>query len=443
MNSLLSTTSLTRRLQVEYVPIDSLTLDPENAREHKPGQIRQIARSIAAFDFNVPVLVDEFGKVLAGHGRVLAQRYRKETTIPVIRLKHLTAAQARAFAIADNRLTELSSWNEALLAQHFKILTDPEINFDAEVTGFTTGEIDLTIMGAQVEADRPDPDDEQPPDGPPVARAGDLWSLGDHRVLCGDSTDAGSYQRLMDGKLAGVSFTDPPYNVKIHGHATGKGKRRHREFAMGSGEMTEPEYTAFLGKCLQLMASVTADGAFSYVCIDWRHAFALQAAARAIYTEHVNSCVWTKPPGMGGLYRSAHEFVLVFKNGTAAHRNNVQLGKYGRNRTNHWAYPGSAAMRASEEGDLLAQHPTPKPVRLIADALLDVTARRDICLDPFLGSGSTLIAAERTGRLCRGIEIDPLYVDLTIRRWQRLTGENALRDDGATFDALAAAAVAS
>jgi DNA modification methylase len=445
MKTLLSTTALSHRLEIEYLPIESLILDPENARQHSPAQIRQIARSIDAFHFNVPVLVDGTGKVLAGHGRVLAQRLRGEKVIPVIRLEHLTPAQARGFSIADNRLSETSTWDEGTLARHLKDLSELNLDFDLEATGFTVGEIDLKIIGAEANTgDEPDPDDDLPPAGPAVARAGDLWHLDRHTILCGNALEAESYQRLMGTDQAAMAFTDPPYNVRIDGHATGKGKRRHREFAMASGEMTEPEFTAFLGKSLRLMADATADGALSYVCMDWRHAFTLQAAARAIYTDHINTCVWTKPGGgMGGLYRSAHEFILVFKNGTGAHRNNVQLGKYGRNRLNHWAYPGSAAMRASEDGDLLKQHPTPKPVRLIADAILDVTARRDLIVDPFLGSGSTLIAAERTGRICRGIEIDPLYVDLTIRRWQRLTGENARREDGATFDALADAGAAS
>jgi DNA modification methylase len=432
------------RLQIAYLPIEALRLDPENARLHKPAQIKQIARSIEAFAFNVPVLVDRDGKVLAGHGRVLACQQLGRNEVPVIRLEHLTAAQARAFAIADNRLAETSSWDEKLLAQHLKILSKIDLDFSLEATGFTVGEIDLKIQGIDGGAEEDDPDEAPLVSGPPVARPGDLWHLGQHRVLCGNALDPAGYAQLMSGVRAAMVFTDPPYNVPINGHVSGKGKARHREFAMASGEMSDPEFTALLTTAARLAADVSADGALHYICMDWRHVFTLLAAGRAVYEDLLNICVWTKPNGgMGSLYRSAHELVVVFKHGRAPHRNNVQLGKFGRNRTNVWAYAGSSGFgRSSDEADLLVQHPTPKPVRLIADAILDVTARRDVVLDPFLGSGSTLIAAERTGRACRGIEIDPLYVDLTIRRWQRLTGDSARRAGGGTFDALATAAAA-
>ena len=427
-----------RKLALEYVAIEMLYLDPENARVHKPAQVRQIAKSIAAFGFNAPILVDKDNKVLAGHGRLLACRHLRWTEVPVIHLEHLSPAQARAYAIADNRLTETSSWNETLLTQHMKLLSEMDLTFDIEATGFTMGEIDLRVLGLEERPDGEDPDDDPPDPGPAVARLGDLWTLGTHRILCGSALEAESYRRLMGETRAAMVFTDPPYNVKINGHVSGKGKIKHREFAEASGEMTEPEFTAWLGKALRLMADASADGSLQYICMDWRHAFALQAAARAVYTDLLNICVWTKPNGgMGGLYRSAHELVLIFKAGSGGHRNNVQLGKFGRNRTNVWNYTGSASFRSSEEADLLSQHPTPKPVRLIADAILDVTAGKEIVLDPFLGSGSTLIAAERMGRHCRGIEIDPLYVDLSIRRWQRATGQTAVREDGTSFDDLA------
>ena len=426
------------RLAVDYLPIETLTLDPANARQHKPAQIKQIARSIEAFAFNVPVLVDRDGKVLAGHGRVLACRHLGRTEVPVIRLDHLTPEQARAFAIADNRLAETSSWDEALLAQHLKVLSELDLDFSLEATGFTVGEIDLKIQG--LDEDEPDEADDLPPIGPAVAKPGDLWRLGKHRVLCASSLDPTSYTRLMGSDRAAMVFTDPPYNVRIDGHVSGKGKTRHREFAMASGEMSEPEFIAFLSQAARLMSEASADGALQYICMDWRHAFALLAAGRTVYSDLLNICVWTKSNGgMGSLYRSAHEMVMVFKHGRGAHRNNVQLGAFGRNRTNVWSYPGANGfLRSSEDGDLMAQHPTPKPVSLVADAILDVTARRDLVLDPFLGSGSTLIAAERVGRICRGLELDPLYVDLTIRRWQRLTGETATLEGGGSFAELEA-----
>ena len=430
-----SADSTPRNLALEYVPLDALSLDPRNARLHSPAQIKQIARSIEAFAFNVPILADREGKVLAGHGRLMACRQLGWTEVPVIRLDHLTPEQARAFAIADNRLAETSTWDEAILAEHFKLLSALDLDFSLEATGFSVGEIDLKIQGLDEPEAEADPDDAPVVGGPPVAAFGDLWRLGPHKILCGDSLDAASYARLLGDERVAMVFTDPPYNVKIDGHVSGKGKVRHREFAVASGEMSEPEFTAFLTTVCRLMAEASADGALHYVCMDWGHVFALMAAGRTAYDSLLNLCVWTKPNGgMGGLYRSAHELVVVFKHGRAAHRNNVQLGRFGRNRTNVWAYPGANGFGHGEDADLTSQHPTPKPVRMIADAILDVTARRDLLLDPFLGSGSTLIAAERVGRVCRGIEMDPLYVDLSIRRWQRLTGLEARREDGVTFD---------
>lgn len=432
-----------RPLMVEHVPLDSLTPDPLNARQHKPSQIKQIARSIEAFAFNAPVLIDRDGKILAGHGRVLACRKLGWSEIPVIRLEHLTPEQARAFAIADNRLVETSSWDQALLAEHFKALSAIDLDFDIEATGFSVGEIDLTILDADSKPDSDagdaDCDDPLPSAGPPVARSGDLWVLGRHKLLCGDALDPESYARLLGKERVAMVFCDPPYNVAINGHVSGKGKHTHREFAMACGEMSETEFIAFLSRVCEQMAAVSKEGALHFICMDWAHIYELLTAGRSTYSALLNICVWTKPNGgMGSLYRSAHEMVAVFKHGEARHRNNVELGRFGRNRTNVWSYPGANSFGRGEDRDLTAQHPTPKPVAMMADAMLDVTARRDVVLDSFLGSGSTLIAAERVGRSCRGIEMDPLYVDLAIRRWQRMTGEVAVREDGATFDALAA-----
>ena len=431
----------TRPLAIEYLPIEALTLDPQNARQHKPAQVRQIARSIEAFQFNVPVLIDQAGKVLAGHGRVMACRHLGRTEVPTIRLEHLTEAQARAFAIADNRLSETSTWDEALLGQHLKVLSELDLSFDLAATGFTVGEIDLKIQGLET-GDTDDADEGPPPTGPAVAKPGDLWVLGHHRLLCASALDGTSYAALLGSERAAMVFTDPPYNVPISGHVSGKGKTKHREFAMACGELTEPEFVTFLTQVCRLMTEVSVDGALHFVCMDWRHAFALMAAGRAIYTDLLNICVWAKTNGgMGGLYRSAHELVLVYKHGRASHRNNVQLGRFGRNRTNVWSYAGANGLARGEDADLTAQHPTPKPVGLIADAILDVTARNDLILDPFMGSGSTLIAAERVGRRCRGLELDPLYIDLAIRRWQRLTGDQARLEGGGAFDELEQAAL--
>jgi DNA modification methylase len=282
-----------------------------------------------------------------------------------------------------------------------------------------------------------------------VTRPGDLWLLGAHRVLCGSALEAASYATLIaagdgggEAERAAMAFADPPYNVRIAGHVCGLGAIRHREFAMAAGEMDAAEFTAFLRAALGLMARHSRDGALHFVCMDWRHIPELQAARDAVYTETKNVCVWAKDnAGMGSLYRSQHELVFVFKAGHVPHRNNVELGRHGRHRSNLWSYPGANSFegRSEEGGPLLALHPTVKPVPMVADAMLDCTARGDLVLDPFLGSGTTLVAAERVGRRCRALELDPLYVDTAVRRWQALTGGAARHaESGRAFDQMAA-----
>jgi DNA modification methylase len=427
-------------LSVQNRSIASLQLDPRHARIHKPRQITQIAKSIETFGFNVPILTDHTGKVIAGHGRVLACKKLGWETIPTIELAHLTPDQAKAFAIADNRLTEISTWDEALLAQSLQELAAAELNFDIEATGFTMGEIDLRIEGSLSPTDdKADPADQLPVvEDSPVTELGDIWQLGRHRLICANSLDPQTYAPLLEGQRAQMVFTDPPYNVPIHGHVSGKGAIQHREFAMGVGELSATEFITFLKEVFGLLVQHTDTGSIHFICMDWRHSHEMTVAGNASYTDLKNICVWVKDNGgMGSLYRSRHEFVFVFKSGTAPHRNNVQLGSYGRYRTNVWEYPGIHTMnRQSEEGNLLALHPTVKPVQMVADAILDCSARGDRVLDPFLGSGTTLLAAERVGRSCYGIELDPRYVDVAIRRWQQHTGEDAIHvTSGMTFQA--------
>jgi len=392
-----------RGLSVKYVPISSLRSNPHNARVHTPRQVRQIGRSLEAFDFIVPVLTDANNNIIAGHGRVLAAKQCGWHEVPVIRLEHLSEAQAQAFAIADNRLTEVSTWDGRLLAEILSGLAECELDFDIEATGFSMIEIDLRIESLSGAAARsPDPDDHLPSavNRPSATKAGDLWVLGKHRILCGDSRDQRSYDTLTQRALARMVFTDPPYNVRIDGHATGRGRIRHREFAMGSGEMSEREFADFLVSVLQLLARHCAQGSLHYLCIDWRHLSTLLQAGQQAYTELKNICVWVKDQaGLGSFYRSRHELVLVYKSGVGSSRNNIELGRHGRDRTNVWNYPGVNGFgRHGEEGNLLALHPTTKPVGLIADAILDCTKRGELVLDPFLGSGSTLMAAQRVGR---------------------------------------------
>jgi DNA modification methylase len=342
----------------------------------------------------------------------------------------LTDAQAKALRIADNRLTDASNWNDRLLSETIKELSETELDFSIEAIGFDMGEIDLRIESLTTpEKATDDKADTLPskPTGPPVSQMGDLWHLGRHRLLCGNALDVRAYEGLLGQDRAALVFTDPPYNVRIDGHASGLGKIQHREFEMASGEKTDAEFITFLTSACTLLASHSIRGSIHFVCMDWRHAEHLHVAGRLAYSELKNICVWVKHnAGMGSLFRSQHELVFVFKAGRGRHRNNVQLGQHGRNRTNVWSYPGANSFsRETDEGHLLALHPTVKPVRLVADAMLDCSARDDIVLDAFLGSGTTIIAAERTGRRCFGMEIDPLYVDTVIRRWQAYSGDVA------------------
>jgi DNA modification methylase len=431
-------------LMVVNRQISELKLNPRNPRVHDAKQIRRIARSIRSFGFVVPVLVDSSLKVIAGHGRILACKQLCWTEVPTIGLDHLSDEQLRAFIIADNRLSELSVWDERLLAEQLKELSLLDLDFELEVTGFDMGEIDLRIEGLDaLAADGPDPADllHEEVQGPAVARDGDLFLLGRHRVYCGSALEANAYDLVMEREKAAMVFTDPPYNVAITGNVSGLGNIQHREFVMASGEMSEAEFTAFLHRAFSSLARSSRGGALHFICMDWRHIGELLSAARGIYSELKNVCVWVKDNGgMGSLYRSQHELVFVYRYGDGLARNNIQLGKYGRNRTNVWHYPGANSFsRSGDEGNLLSLHPTVKPVALVADAIMDCTARNEIVLDPFLGSGTTVIAAERTGRRCYGLELDPAYVDVIVRRWQALTRDRAVHaSSGIAFDELRA-----
>jgi DNA modification methylase len=359
--------------------------------------------------------------------------------VPVIRLAHLSEAQKRALALADNKIALNAGWNPELLAQELQFLSEIDLDLDVTITGFAPAEIDLIIGDAAMEDPKADL-------LPPLAdrdaclvRPGDLWLLGKHRLLCGDATDPAAYRQLMAGKKARLVFSDPPYNVPIDGHVCGSGSIRHREFAMASGEMTPAAFTAFLEASFANLARHSVDGAVHFICMDWRHLREALAAGDAVYAQLLNLCVWAKSNGgMGSFYRSRHELVLVFKHGTAPHMNTIELGRHGRYRTNVWDYPGINSLGA-ERSELLRLHPTVKPVALVADAILDASTRGDIVLDAFAGSGTILIAAERTGRIAHALEIDPVYVETAIRRWEAYTGEAARHaPTGLTWEEIAA-----
>jgi len=418
--------------------VDELIPNPHNARLHSKQQIRKLKACIAEFGFCNPVLVDEGNHVIAGHARLEAAKQSFLETVSTIIVSGLTKAQKIGLALADNRLSEDATWDLELLDQAFEELVEIDADFDLEFTGFEMAEIDLLISGASDSTSEEDGADELPEAHPePFTKPGDLFRLDHHRLFCGDATEPESFDTLMGGKKARMIFTDPPYNVPIDGHVSGLGKVKHGDFVMASGEMSEDEYLAFLRVVFRQNRHHSTDGSVHFVCMDWRH---LSEALNAgqIYSKVMNLCVWVKTNGgMGSLYRSQHELVLVFKNGTASHINNVQLGKLGRYRTNVWTYPG---VNTFGKGRLeeLRMHPTVKPVALTADAMLDCSKRGSIVLDPFAGSGTTIIAAEKTGRRAFAMELDPIYVEVAIRRWQNFTGRKAVHDgSGLTFEALA------
>ena len=373
--------------------------------------------SIRTFGFTNPVLVDADNRLIAGHGRVEAARQIDLTRVPTVCLAGMTEEQIRAYVIADNRLAENAGWDADLLAIELQYLSELDLDFEVTITGFSMPEIDVLIGGLDAEPQKPDPADAVPEmSGPAITRPGDLWQIGPHRLICGDATDAQTYDRLLDGARAQMVFTDPPYNVKIDGHVSGLGKVRHREFAVASGEMSEAEFTGFLTKVFEALAANAVNGAIHFICMDWRHIGEVEAGAKTAYDELKNVCVWSKTNGgMGSLYRSQHELIFVFKSGTAPHINNVELGKHGRYRTNVWTYAGANSFGATRDDDL-AMHPTVKPVALVADAILDCSRRKGIILDAFTGSGTTLVAAHKTGRCGYGIELDPNYCDVILRR---------------------------
>lgn len=424
-------------LQIEHVAIQDLRLPERNAREHPKKQVHQVAAAIKEFGIIIPIVVDQNGVIYAGVARYLASLQLNLPTVPVIRVEHLSQEQKRAFALADNKIAANAGFDLDVLAIELRELAALKLSFDLEVTGFDTAEIDLLIDGSS--SDKPDPTDVVPELlEPPVTRTGDMWILDDHRLLCADSLEARTYSELMGADKARVVFADVPYNVKIDGHVGGLGAIKHREFAMASGEMDTPEFTQFLATSFRHAVSVSLDGAIHFICMDWRHVGEVLVAGKPIYSELKNICVWNKDNGgMGSFYRSKHELVFVYKVGTAPHVNTIELGRSGRYRTNVWDYAGVNTLGRGRS-ETLAMHPTVKPTALVIDAIKDCSRRGDIVLDPYCGSGTTIIAAHKCARRARAVEIDPLYVDVAVRRWQKLTGKQAVMDvTGETFQEIA------
>lgn len=405
--------------KIEELAVGELKPWAKNARTHSKKQLRQIAESIETFGFTNPVLIDAANTILAGHGRVDAAKLIGMGHVPCVRLEHMTPAQKRAYVLADNKLALNAGWDDELLAEELQALMGVEdLGFDIGVTGFDLGEIDTLITGLGVEDPGDPEDDVLPVEAPRRVHPGDVWRLGRHRLVCGDALDPAVVATLMQGEAARMVFSDPPYNVKIDGHVGGSGKIKHREFAMASGEMSDVEFIGFLATAFRNLADVSMDGSIHYLCMDWRHMTEMLAAGQGVYDELKNLIVWVKDNGgMGTFYRSRHELIFAFKKGSAPHVNTFELGQHGRYRTNVWQYRGVNTMRAGRMEEL-ALHPTVKPVQMIADAIRDVSGRGEVVLDIFGGSGSTLIAAEKTGRKGYLVELDPIYCDRILARWE-------------------------
>lgn len=406
-------------LRVVYTPLDTLTEYPNNPRQHDTKQLIKIQNSIEKFGFINPILVDEHNEIIAGHARLAAARLAHLPQVPVIRLEHLSTAQKKAYRIADNKLAELGTWSIENLQLEFQELEKLDLDFSLGITGFDMGDIDLILEGKEAKADPKANNIPFIPDNEIVTREGDIWILGEHRIICGNSLQKETLSPLMEDKKADMVFTDPPYNVKINGHVCGAGNVQHKEFKFASGEMTVEEFTQFLKTSFELLCMFSKDGSLHYICMDWRHIKEIMTAAD-VYDQFKNLCVWRKDnAGMGSFYRSQHELIFMFKHGKEPHINNVELGIHGRYRTNVWNYAGVNTPSA-ENAEKRAMHPTVKPVELIKDAILDASNRGGVVLDTFLGSGSTLIAAEKAGRICYGVELEPKYVDTAIRRYESL-----------------------
>lgn len=423
-------TQLTSHPRVEIVQRATLRPNPRNARTHSKKQINQIAASIRKFGFIVPIIIDDEGNIVAGHGRLEAAAELGLAQVPIIRVRFLTDADRRAFAIAENRIAELSGWDEALLTEELRFLLDD--GFELEITGFSTSDLDFAIVD-ELPVSEPEMVELPDPSKDAISRPGDLWLIGPHRLLCGDSRAVESFEALLADERATLVFADSPYNVPIDGHVSGSGRVHHREFAMASGEMTPAEFTHFLRAVFRLCVRFSTDGSIHYQCMDWRHLREILDAADGVYTQFKQLLVWNKRnAGQGAFYRSQHELVLVFKSGRGKHINNFGLGETGRYRTNVLDYAGANGFYRGRDRDLV-DHATIKSTALVADLLLDCSNRGDLVLDPFAGSGTTLLAAHHTGRRGAAVEIDPLYVDTAVRRLSAASGLPPVHADGRPF----------
>lgn len=421
------------RRKLIRIALGRLIPDENNPRLHPEAQIYALCRSYKAYGVINPILIDEQNHILAGHGRYEAALRLKLDKVPAIRVTGLSAQQKKAYRIADNKIALMSGWDrEQLKIQIEDLVLD---DFDIEATGFSTAEIDIMLDD---DIDKKDlaADDlkESDLDINPLTQKGDIWVLGPHKIICGDSLKSKTYRFLLEGETSDLIVSDPPYNVAIDGHVCGSGKIKHEEFSMASGEMSAQEFTRFLRVVLKKAAKHAKPNATAFYFMDWRHMREIMDAADPVYGRHKQLCVWVKDNGgMGSFYRSRHELIFVFLRPGEKGINNFKLGQHGRYRTNVWEYPGVNTFK-NRQHELLKMHPTVKPVSMIADIIRDCSHKNQLILDMFSGSGTTLLAAERTGRKARLIEYEPKYVDVTLQRWRRVTGQTPiLQQTGETF----------
>lgn len=421
------------RPETKIVPAAALKAYAGTVRTHNKKQTLKLAAGLRHFGQIVPIIVDQDLTIIDGHAIWEALKALGHDEVSVVIVHGRTDPELRALRLALNRLALDAGWDTGKLRRELQSLI--EVSYDLDLTGFDAVEIDhlldVDCGGDTIE----DADAVAQPCGVAVSRRGDIWACGPHRVGCGDALDLGFVQELLAGSRPAMSFIDAPYNVPVHGFVSGNGATQHREFLQGCGEMSEAQFVTFLCEALTVLKSVLADGALIYACMDWRHIFELLTAIRQASLELVSICVWAKTtPGLGLFYRSQHELVTVVKSGEGSVRNNMNLGKQRRNRSNLWTYRGMNVF-GDDRDELVKVHPTVKPLALIADAIRDVTKRGDAVIDVFLGSGSTVMAAEETGRLAYGIDIDPLYIDVAVRRWQQQTKSDAVhRMSGEMFE---------
>lgn len=434
------------KLAIDYVPIEQLKPAERRLRKHSDKQMTGIRASIIKFGANTPIVVDDSLTIIDGEAIHEAMKDLGFKAVPILKLSHLSPAELRLYRIAVNKLGEATTWDNDLLQLELVEL-EPFLlaeEIAPELLGFSSVAFDNLMLG-DVTADAEGEPAEVEPAAVAVSRLGDLWALGPHRLICGNALEAATYIQLMEGEKARMVFTDCPFNVPVNGHVSGLGKVKHREFAMASGEMSDAEFTVFLKTYMQRLIEVSVDGAIHFHCMDWRHIAQLINAGEDVYESQLKQLiVWNKSnAGMGTFYRSQHELIAVFKAGSAPHTNTFELGQSGRYRTNVWDYPGANSFRKGRNKDL-SDHPTVKPTVMVMDAIKDVSHQGEIVLDCFSGSGTTLLAAEKTRRRARVVELDPLYVDVAIRRYEDLTGQQAtLTATGQTFADVAAERLAA